>query len=423
MFRNYRRSLKVNLQHRFPLHWHYHEFSERPLSDSCWSVQTGPDGRVYAASCTEHTGGETATVVRYDENRDCLEYLFDLDEATGDLRDSGRATQCKIHYSLVPDPEKGLLHAATHMSGPPKGETKYNPWASWNDPQRAFRGAYLISYDTGGDVVTESKLMIPKEGCRCLAFDPERRILYAVTYPRDHFVAYDLKRSKLIDYGRIGSVNTQCIFLDKRGRAYLFNDAGRLLRFDPERQRLEQLDHIFPHAAYQTAWHGILYDAVQDPRENAFYMVPWKTHPHLARFRPDEGPNGRLEDLGPITQDRDPREVMSVNLDHVGGLIWGADQKLYLVRAEWPGDISNHRSSDATTGAFVRWDPATGEWESLGAFHSPVGANHYISRGALSARGNMIFGKILASPAGIYQAKVADHPSEVKPADYLRFWG
>jgi hypothetical protein len=405
------------------MNWKYHEFTERPLSDSCWSIQTGPDGRVYAACCTEHTGGETATVVRYDENADALEYLFDLDEATGDLRDSGRATQCKIHYSFVPDPERGLLHAATHLSGPPKGESSYNPWASWNDPQRAFRGAYLISFDTGNDVVTEARLMIPKEGCRCLAFDPERRVLYAVTYPRDHFVSYDLKTSVLTDHGRIGSINTQCIFLDRRGRAYLFDDSGRMLRFDPERQRLERLDHIFPHAWYQSPWHGVLYDAVQDPSEGAVYMIPWKGHPHLARFWPEDGPQGRLEDLGPITQDRDAREVMCVNLDHVGGLIWGPDRQLYLVRAAWTAEICGRHPKGETRGELVRWNSTDRSWDVVGLLHSPVGRDHYISRGALSARGCMVFGKILASPAGLYRVFPDDASVALKPSDYLRYWG
>jgi hypothetical protein len=397
------------------MNWKYHEFTERPLSDSCWSVQTGPDGRIYIACCTEHTGGETATVVRLDEATDTLEYLFDLDEVTGDLRDSGRATQCKIHYSFVPDREKGLIHAATHLSGPPKGETSYNPWASWNDPARAFRGAYLISYNTAANVVTESRLMIPKEGCRCLALDEHRRVLYAVTYPRDHFVSYDLASGQLTDHGRIGSVNTQCIFLDPLGRAYLFDDSGRMLRFDPDRQRLEELPHFYPHAAYQSAWHGVLYDAVADPRSGAVYMVPWKGHPHLARFWPMEGAQGRLEDLGPITQDRDPREVMSVNLDHVGGLVWGADNKLYLVKAEW--------NEAATSSMLLRLDPEKNTWERLGALFGGNGANHYVSRGALSAHGNMVFGKIMAKPAGAYCVTLPDHPRDLRPEQYLRLWG
>ena len=398
----------------------YREFSGRPLSDSCWSVQTGTDGRVYIACCTEHTGGETGTVVRWDEGSGSLEYLFDLDEVTGDLRDSGRATQCKIHYSFIPDRERGLLHAATHLSGPPKGEESYNPWASWNDPQRAFRGSYLVSYDTASDTVVESRLMIPKEGCRCLAFDQERRILYAVTYPRDHFVSYHLASGELRDFGRIGSVNTQCIFLDELGRAHLFDDAGRLVRFDPERQELEELPHIYPHEPYQSSWHGVLYDAVRDPACGAIYMIPWKAHGHLARFWPLEGAAGRIEDLGPLSQARDPREIVSVNLDHVGGLIWGADSKLYLVRAEWSG--SAYARGHATS-MLMRFDPANNEWESLGPLSSKHGKNHYVSRGALSAKGNMIFGKVLTKPAGAYLVTVPDHPRDPSADYYLRLWG
>lgn len=403
--------------------WKYHEFSERPLSDSCWSVQTGPDGRVYIACCTEHTGGETATVVRYQEEEDRLEYLFDLDKVTGDLRDSGRATQCKIHYSFVPEPSTGLLHMATHLSGPPKGESTYNPWASWNDSQRAFLGAFLISYDTAADVVRESRLMIPKEGCRCLALDEDRRMLYAVTYPRDHFVSYSLKTGELTDYGRIGSVNTQCIFLDRKGRAFLFDDQGRMLRFDPEKKRLEELPWIFPHQPYQSAWHGVLYDAVSDPRSGAIYMVPWKTHPHLARYWPEDGPDGRLEDLGAITQPRNEEVILSVNIDHVGGLIAGADGKLYLVKAMWDGEGRSKVSRRNAKALLTRLDPDTGLWEDLMELSSEKGENHYVSRGAVTSSGTMVFGKIMTSPAGIYRLRVADCPPPNGPSQYLRLWG
>ena len=97
-----------------------------------------------------------------------------------------------------------------------------------------------------------------------------------------------------------------------------------------------------------------------------------------------------------MSQARDPREIVSVNLDHVGGLIWGADSKLYLVRAEWSG--SAYARGHATS-MLMRFDPANNEWESLGPLSSKHGKNHYVSRGALSARGNMIFGKV-ARPSG-----------------------
>jgi hypothetical protein len=129
----------------------FYEFAERPLSDSCWSLSTGPDGRIYAAACTECTPGQTATLVRYDEENDRVEYLLDLDRAVGDLRDSGRATQCKIHYSFAPSPRDGILYMATHLSGAPAGDRAYCTWKSWYEADKAFRGSALVAFDVRQD--------------------------------------------------------------------------------------------------------------------------------------------------------------------------------------------------------------------------------------------------------------------------------
>ena len=71
----------------------FYPFDAIPACDSCWSLSTGPDGQIYAAACTEKTGGVGVYLVRYDEQKDRLEYLVDVAEAAGDLPDSGRATQ------------------------------------------------------------------------------------------------------------------------------------------------------------------------------------------------------------------------------------------------------------------------------------------------------------------------------------------
>ena len=278
-------------------------------------------------------------MTRYNAATDALDSLFDMDAVTGDLRDSGRATQCKIHYSFAPDPETGILYAATHLSGPPKGEKRYNPWASWHDPVRAFRGAYLVAYDTKADAIRSSDLMIPREGCRCLCLEPRRRLLYALTYPRDHFVVYDLATRELRDHGRLGSVNAQCIFTDRRGRGYTFMDTGRVVRFDPDRNRLEELPHVFPHERCQTARHGVVYDAVADPATGAVYAVPWKARPHLLRYFPDEGPDGRLEDLGLVGPPTAPGLPIAVNRNHAGGLVLHGDWLYYVVSHWLPGDL------------------------------------------------------------------------------------
>src|SRR5262249_5024363 len=87
----------------------WYPFTEHPDADTCWSLSVGPDGRIYAAACAEGVPGGVVKVVRYNENKDALDYLFSLDEMVNDPGDSGRATQCKIHYSFAPSMSDGIL--------------------------------------------------------------------------------------------------------------------------------------------------------------------------------------------------------------------------------------------------------------------------------------------------------------------------
>lgn len=404
----------------------FYSFAEQPNSDSCWSLQTGPDGRIYAASCIEHTPGETVTVLRYNEAEDRLDSLFEMDRVTGDLRDSGRATQCKIHYSFAPSPATGLLYAATHLSGPPKGERRYNPWASWHDPKRAFRGAYLAAFDTAADSVAWTECMIPQEGCRCLCLDEERGRLYALTYPRDHFVWYDLDTRRLHDVGRVGSVNSQCLFLDRRSRVHFTDDRGRFLRFDPDQDRLEPLSHRLPHADFQDGWHGVLYDAVADPRGEWVYMLPWMARPRLLRFHPADGPEGRLEDLGPVTQQADTGHPISMSLDHAGGLVFGADGLLYFVRAHWPRGregTGDFRKMEDTYGVLTAFDPETGDRRDVCRLVRPDASSSYVTRGARDPAGNLYFGHVGKPPVGIFRVTVPRTARPAAPDLPLRMWG
>ena len=79
----------------YPVKWY--PFTGHPDSDTCWSLSVGPDGRIYAAACAESVPGGVVKPVRYNEERDDLDYLFDLAEMVDDPGTSGRATQCKIH--------------------------------------------------------------------------------------------------------------------------------------------------------------------------------------------------------------------------------------------------------------------------------------------------------------------------------------
>ena len=407
----------------------WYPFTEHPVSDSCWSLSVGPDGRIYAAACAETVPGSTVKVVRYNEHNDSLDYLFDLDEMVEDPRNSGRATQCKIHYSFAPSMSEGIMYMATHLSGPPIDQVIYSPWRSWHDPQRCFRGAALIAFDTKTDTVRWWDTIIPKEGCRCLLHDEERGLLYALSYPRDHMFMYDLRKHKLRDLGRIGSVNSQALFLDDQHRVWTTCDYGRLMRYDPEKDRLEMSPYVLPHnQQFQTGWHSVFYDAVASPDGNCVYAVTWIAQPRLMRIWPNEGPWGRVEDLGPATQDRDVSIPADTFLDHCGGLTFGADGQLYYVASRWRGEMV--RIEDSATpevnaeGVIWRMDPQSLKRKQVGILVRPDSFAQYVSRGATDHNGDLFFGNVSRpAPVGIFKVNM---PAERKKENAhlpIRMWG
>ena len=409
----------------YPVTWY--PFTFHPKSDSCWSLSAGPDGRVYGAACCEHSPGETVVPCRYNEAADAVEPLFEMDKMVDDPRDSGRATQCKIHYSFAPSMGDGILYMATHLSGPPIDRPAYSPWMSWLDPERCFRGSALLAFDTATDQVLWWDTLIPKEGCRALLHDEDRGLLYAVSYPRDHLFVYDIGRRQRRDLGRIGSVNAQVIFMDSRHRVWTTSDYGRLVRYDPDRDRIATSPTVLPHdAAFQTGWHSVLYDAVASPDGECVYGVTWIAAPRLLRIWLEEGEWGRVEDLGPATQDRDKSIPLSTSLDHCGGLTFAADGQLYFVAARWRDPVCNplpegHKDRE---GVVWRLDPETLEREEVALLERPDGPAHYVSRGAVDRRGDLFFGHCAGPrPVGLFKMTM---PAERKRADAhlpIRMWG
>jgi hypothetical protein len=406
----------------------FYPFFDHPNADTCWSLSVGPDGRIYASACAEGSPGGTVKLMRYNEQADKLDFLFDLAEKVDDPGDSGRATQCKIHYSFAPSMSDGIMYMATHLSGPPIDLPTYSPWYSWHDPRRCFRGAALVAYDTRKEEIAWWDTLIPKEGCRCLAFDEDRGVLYALSYPRDHFIAYDVKQRRRRDIGRIGSINGQAIFLDKKHRAYTTNDYGHLVRYTPEKDRLEWSPEPLPHdRRNQTGWHSVFYDVVASPDRESVYASTWIPQPRLMRIFPNDGEWPRVEDLGPATQDRDLTFPHSMFVDHCGGLTFAADGKLYYVASRWRDDRYNPLPPERQEreGMVWRLDPATLRREEVTLLEHPVGTAQYVSRGAVDHHGDLFFGYInhRARPAGIFKVTMPADRKKENAHLPIRVWG
>ena len=412
----------------------WHQFVQHPDADSCWSLSAGPEGRIYAAACAEGTPGGIVKLIRYDERRDCLEYLFDLDEMVNDPRDSGRATQCKIHYSFAPSAGDGVLYMATHLSGPPIDQPAYSPWNSWHDPERCFRGSALLAFDTRTDAVLWWDTLIPKEGCRCLLHDEDRHRLFALSYPRDHLIEYDLRQRRPRDIARIGSINAQTLFLDKRHRVWTTDDYGHLVRYDPDKDRIERSPFVLPHNPIrQTGWHSVFYDVVAAPDGASVYAVTWNGNPYLMRIWPDEGEWGRVEDLGPVTPEHDPTLPENFFISHAGGLTFGGDGALYYVASRWQGAFP--RSEEVTgylsrpgkrkgvQGVVWRLQPHTLERTEVAVLERPNACAQYVSRGAADRNGDLFFGHVGPKPVGLF--KVTPPPGRRRPNAHLplRMWG
>lgn len=404
----------------------WYPFSEHPLSDSCWSLSVGPDGRIYASSCCEHVPGETVKVVRYNEETDALDYLFDMDKMVDDPRDSGRATQCKIHYSFAPSMHDQVMYMATHLSGPPIDLPAYSPWNFWHNQERCFRGSALLAFDTRNDKVLWSDTLYPKEGCRCLLHDEERGLLYALSYPCDHLFMYDIQKRESYDLGRIGSVNSQALFMDKRHRVWTTSDYGRLIRYDPEKDRMESSPYVLPHnSAFQTGWHSVLYDVAPAPEGDCVYAVTWIAQPRLMRIRLEEGDWGIVDDLGPATQDHDLTIPMDTFRDHCGGLTFAGDGQLYYVASRWRDSVYNPMPEDhkEMEGVIFSLNPETLEREEVGILERPDKCTQYVSRGAVDHNGDLFFGHVGPSPVGLFKV---DMPEDLKKENAhlpIRMWG
>jgi len=402
----------------------FYPFNTKPRADSCWSLSAGADGRIYTASCCEGIAGGIAKVLRYNDQTDDLDMVYDLAEATGEAADSGRATQCKIHYGFAPAND-GMLYGATHLSAPGYGQKAYSPWADWRDEDRSFPHSMLVAYDTKSDEVKWADTFIPREGCRCLALSEPFGLLYAVGYPRDHFWVYDIAKRKIRDLGRIGSVNAQAIFTDSIGRGYTSNDKGQLLRYDPRSDVLEEIPIFLPHAPRLSGWHTVLYDVAASPEGDCVYGVPWSSDPHMFRYYPEDGEFGRIEDLGPVNQRRDPTIAMHFFIDHCGGLVFGHDGLLYYVHVVWPEGSEGGGKGERgrPEGRIVRMNPKTLERVDYATLDfDKTKWEHYISRGAVDQHGNLYFGHVNhPGPTGMYRLEMEPIKDATPPP--LRTWG
>ncbi|MFA5866240.1 MAG: hypothetical protein WC975_16330 [Phycisphaerae bacterium] len=309
-----------------PEKWEQVIFTEHPQHDTMWTMIRGHDGHIYIGLCLESRGGGVAQLYKYDTKEHRLIALADMGEVTGELPDSGHATQGKIHFSLCHARNGNKIFGATHCTTPPMGHPIWSPFSMWGDPVMNFPGGHIFSHDIQSGITTDFGVIVPNEGIPYLMLDENRGYLYGVTYPRAHFFRTDLVGRHFKDYGRISGMYPISMIFDTDGNLFTSDSSSRLIKYDVSQDRIRFLG-VKP---YCQPWNLTGYASwITDMGHgtDGFIYGCSYSNDHLFRFDPKQE-EPVIEDLGPGLEDRPSRNLRCIVADHKGHFYYTANPML-----------------------------------------------------------------------------------------------
>jgi len=384
-----------------------------PRHDTIWDMHMAPDDTLYIGACVEHTAGMSAWLCSYRHDTGKVEYLADMAEVTGESNDSGHATQGKIHFSLCHDND-GLIYGATHCTTAPKGDIRWSPFSMYRDPIRSFPGSYLFVHDPKTRETRSLGILTPNEGIRVMVMDRDRNLLHITTYPKCHYLIYNLQKKTLEDLGRFAHLHQLALFLDRKGNAYTTDSFGRMLRIAADTHRIESLGVQLPHAHFRSGEHNILWQVAKQPGREVIYGATYVRDARMFRYDME---SNEMTDLGLAYGRREPLPIPEEVA--IGGMTFGKDGSLYYTTAEGrepedlprsnpprpydpnaPQDVPWRRKSP---GHLIRYDIETRGAEDLGIFGpEELPFNGRSCHGTTDSKGNLYFNQSVSTPPRFY---------------------
>lgn len=382
-------------------------FDKAPEHDTCWAFIRGCDGKLYTGVCGEITGGLSAYVAGYDPLNGKMDYLVEMAATLGIPSTNGQATHSKVHKSLLQD-EDGTIYASTHCTGAPLDDWLWRPWGCWNHPVKYFSGSGMVAMRPDGQVLF-SKVILYREGSRCQALASRHRKIYIISYPCNHLNLFDLDTHETYDFGRIGNINPQCIWIDSAENAYTADDFGKILKYDIEANTLRETGAQIPHEIYRNGYHNTVYDVVPDPDGERVWGVTWTWGQRLFSY---DMKRNRLVDYGRAFGEESGEWKHIIN-DHCGGMTFGPDGALYFV--------INRPSPNGSKPYLVRFDTASGERELVGAIEVDGRPGDHVSRGACGDDGCLYFAEAGNTPTKLFKCDLGFDAQG--PKGPRRMWG
>jgi hypothetical protein len=342
--------------------------------DSCWALHVGTDGKVYFSSCSEGQAS-SACLLCYDVEQNRLDDLLDIGELSGDLWNSGRVPQSKIHTCLR-ETSDGYLYGVSHCTAPNFGAKLFEVNGTLGDSCYGYRGAQMFRVKMATGEAEYVGLAIPFEGCRNMEIVEEIGKAYLVSYPRHTLYEFDLARRLTRKLGRIGTWGGCDIFQDAKGRIYGSYDDGRFYRYLPKEDRFEDLAMKVPGIKSRRGPYNFFFNVKKF--HDDFVCATGYFDGHLFKYNPEVAPEGVLEDLGAGWLEEWDGKAWTP--PYVQAPVLCLDRWLYYgCNTIWQ---PTH---------LMRMDLETGAKESLGIIQCDGLTTAWLSEGGISKDGRMLF--------------------------------
>jgi hypothetical protein len=192
------------------------------------AIQAAPDGRVYLGT-TFYDG--FARFLSLSPGGREFQLIADMASATGE-RIPGPYAQAKIHSKPAVAPD-GKVYFGT-KSGKPANDERW---------QANYPGGHLLVYDPQVSRVTDLGIPRPRQSIIAVGVDQQRNIVYALTDPEGHLIAYTPRTHTFADKGRFApnSPPTRYLVVLPNGDAFHPAGADAFIRYQAASDTIQRL--------------------------------------------------------------------------------------------------------------------------------------------------------------------------------------
>jgi hypothetical protein len=300
----------------------YH-FSDTDKDAQIWSAMyIASNNKIYIGLCTH---ADAASLYEFDIATSKMRQLANLPELLGE-RGKGIWTNGKIHVKMQELDGYVYFGSFCEDNGPPAIDASSYQGPRW----------FKVNMETG-EVITLSKInsfwgLIGQE------MDKKRRVIYGLT-EEGHLVRYFIDKDLTEDLGRVDNWDIcRTLLLDDEGNLYGSYAPGRIWKFDPEKERIFDLNLQIPVTLdSRTMANPMLDRRAQwryiewDPKQEVAYGITGGST-MLFKYDVKAGIEGEIESLGricaPMYRKVDPYQVPSATLAMT---INQQDRKIYYL--------------------------------------------------------------------------------------------